>query len=67
VRAGDYVLVRFTPLSKLEEEITVPAARLDRPYGRIFIETDRTFTPAERGASADRRRLGLRVFELTLR
>ena len=67
VRAGDYVLVRFTPSSDFDEEITVPAARLDRPYGRIVVETDQTFTPAERGGSEDRRRLGLRVFELTLR
>jgi hypothetical protein len=34
--------------------------------GRVTIETDHTFVPAERGASPDPRRLGLRVFGVTI-
>jgi hypothetical protein len=34
--------------------------------GRVTIETDHTFVPAERGGSPDRRRLALRVFGVTI-
>jgi hypothetical protein len=34
--------------------------------GRVTIETDHTFVPAERGGSPDPRRLGLRVFSVTI-
>jgi hypothetical protein len=34
--------------------------------GRVTIETDHTFIPAMRGASPDPRRLGLRVFGVTI-
>lgn len=66
IRAGDSVLLRFTPAADFSEEVTVQAARLDHPYARLVIETDRVFVPAEAGTSADRRRLGLRVYELTI-
>ena len=44
--------------------VTVPLDRLTRANGRLTIETNRTFVPAERGEGADRRRLGLRVFDV---
>lgn len=69
VRAGDQVLGRLTLslASDFAEQVMVPAAALDRSGNLITIETDRTFVPAERGQSGDRRRLGLRVFDVTLR
>jgi hypothetical protein len=69
VRAGDQVLGRLTLSlpSDFVEQLTVPVAALDRSRNLITIETDRTFVPAERGRSGDRRRLGLRIFELALR
>jgi hypothetical protein len=69
VRAGTHVLGRLTLSSATDfvEQLAVPAAALDRSGNLLTIETDRTFTPAERGESGDRRRLGLRIFELTLR
>ncbi len=42
--------------------VTVPLDALQSSRGRVVIETDKTFVPAERSGVADRRRLGLRVF-----
>jgi hypothetical protein len=41
--------------------VVVPLAALQQSGGRVTIETDRTFVPAERGAQPDKRALGLRV------
>ena len=42
--------------------VTVPLDALQSSRGRVVIETDKTFVPAERSGVADQRRLGLRVF-----
>lgn len=42
----------------------VPADRLAASGGTVTIETNRTFSPAERSGAPDRRRLGLRVFSI---
>jgi len=42
--------------------VTVPLDALHAAAGRVVIETNRTFVPAERGEGQDRRVLGLRVF-----
>ena len=42
--------------------VVVPLDALRAAANLVTIETDRTFVPAERGAQADQRRLGLRVF-----
>ena len=44
--------------------IDVPKESLRASDGRIVLETSQTFVPAERGGAPDRRRLGLRVFEM---
>jgi hypothetical protein len=46
--------------------VTVPLEALAMADGRLVIETSRTFVPADRGAGADRRRLGLRVFGVNI-
>ena len=46
------------------QQIDLPADALDEAGGRVTIETDLTFVPGDR-ASADRRRLGLRLFGST--
>jgi hypothetical protein len=62
LRAGDRVVgeTRFTQGDLWS--VTVPLDALRAARHRVTIETDRTFVPAERGAQADQRRLGLRVF-----
>ena len=66
VRAGDQVLARFTPSADFTLEARVPADALARADGQVTLQTSRTFVPAERGASADRRRLGLRIFDVEI-
>jgi len=44
----------------------VPLDALDAAGGLIAIETAQTFVPAERDGGADRRRLGLRVFDISV-
>ena len=66
VRAGDQELARLVLSDDFTETIRVPAGALVAAGGRLRLETDRTFAPAEREESADRRRLGLRLFRLEL-
>jgi hypothetical protein len=44
----------------------VPLDAIEAAGGVIAIETAQTFVPAERGGGADRRRLGLRVFDISI-
>jgi hypothetical protein len=67
LRAGETILVRLTLSASFSWSVRVPAAALDRAGGLITLETNRTFVPAERRRSPDRRRLGLRIYDLTLR
>jgi hypothetical protein len=62
MKAGDRVLgeTRFDQSDRWS--VTVPLAALQSSNGRVVIETDQTFVPAERSGVTDRRRLGLRVF-----
>ncbi len=77
VRIGNQVLARVTPDARLPRlvaraagsgtfSVTVPIDRaaLDRASGRITIETDQFFVPADREQSADRRHLAMRVLDL---
>ncbi len=66
VRVGSQVLARFSPASDFEWTVPVPIGALERAGGRVTIETDRVFVPAERSRSPDRRRLGLRIWSLTV-
>jgi hypothetical protein len=62
VRAGDVQLTGITPSDAFTITVSIDPLVLERAGGRISIETDRTFSPSERSATPDRRRLGLRIF-----
>jgi hypothetical protein len=66
VRAGARVLAEASPFSDFEIRARVPAAVLRTANFRLTIETSEIFVPAERTASLDRRRLGLRIFNVSL-
>jgi hypothetical protein len=66
VRAGSLELARRTLSSDFTEVIAVPAAALAAASGHITFEAGESFVPAERGQGADRRQLGLRIFEIAL-
>ncbi|MEO7136052.1 MAG: DUF2723 domain-containing protein [Vicinamibacterales bacterium] len=66
-RAGDRELAVATIGSDREWTFDVPAEALAASNGAVTIETSNTFVPAERGAAADNRRLGLRIFAISAR
>jgi hypothetical protein len=67
VLACDQELARFSPAADFTERVTVPAGALAPCGGRLVVTTDATFVPDEREGNGDRRRLGLRVYESSLR
>lgn len=67
VRAGSSVLGSYRPSSAFTYDLRVSAPVLERAGGVVTLETDRTFVPDERTHNGDRRRLGLRVYGLTVR
>jgi hypothetical protein len=66
VLAGDRELARFSPTGDFTEIVAVPAEALAEAGGRIRIATNRTFVPADRDESGDRRQLGVRFFRVEL-
>ena len=66
VRAGNRILAREELSAEFEVKVQVPSAALDAANNRLTLETDETFVPAERSASGDKRRLGLRIWDLKL-
>lgn len=67
VRAGDRVLAREEPTSDFQFTVRIPTDAVDVAGGRVTLETDQIFVPAERAESQDRRRLGLRIWKFELR
>jgi hypothetical protein len=61
--AGDRTVASSSVLDDERWAFDVPLEALTKSAGRITIVSSRTFVPAER-SGADRRRLGLRVFDL---
>jgi hypothetical protein len=55
---------RFTPTGDFDESVRVPRSALGATPAEVIIETDRVFVPAEVSGSPDRRRLGLRVYQV---
>ena len=64
--AGDRVLGETQFRETDLWSVTVPLEALQATRGRVTIETNRTFVPAEQGGPADRRHLGLRVFGINI-
>jgi hypothetical protein len=58
---------RFTPSSDFTQEIQLPADALASAAGRVVIESDKWFVPAERSRAPDRRHLALRIYSFGVR
>jgi hypothetical protein len=67
VRAGTVEVARFQPAADFVQRITLADRDLRAAGGRVTIETDLVWVPAEREPSPDRRRLGLRLFRVDVR
>jgi hypothetical protein len=65
--SGTRVLHTFTPSADFLERVEVPA---DIPWAdgaaELRLETDETFVPDEREGNGDRRRLGVRMYDVTV-
>jgi hypothetical protein len=66
VMAGERVLTELTPSADFSTEVEIPADALTSANGRIVLTSDRTFVAGEREGTADRRRLALRVYTLSV-
>lgn len=55
---------RFGPSDDFTQEVRLPSTLLDAAGGQVILESDRWFAPAEREASADRRHLALRIYQV---
>ncbi len=66
VRAGDRVLAELRPSADFSAEVDVPADVLQAAGGRIAITSDRAFVAGEREGTADRRRLALRIYSVSV-
>jgi hypothetical protein len=67
VRAGDREISRFTPATDFLQAVSISGDALQASGGRLTIETDLTFSPAERHQSADQRRLGLKLTRIEIK
>lgn len=64
VRAGEQLLGRLDLRADFTVRIGVRRPTLEAAGGKLMLTTTQTFAPAERDGSADRRRLGLRLFSV---
>jgi hypothetical protein len=67
VTAAGRMIAQLHPTSEFHWDIVVPADAVAASGGDIAIETDRVFVPAETGRSVDTRRLGLRIWQCSVR
>jgi hypothetical protein len=67
VSVGERRVESLEPRADFTHEVLIPADALDRAGGRVTIETSRSFVPDEVSGNGDRRRLGLRIWETTVR
>jgi hypothetical protein len=67
VSVGGREVARFQPSADFTQDVVLPADALASAEGRVVIETDKWFVPAERDAVADRRHLALRIYSLSVR
>ena len=66
-KVGTREIATLSPTDDFTWEFVVPAADLDASAGRVVIESDKWFVPAERDGSADRRRLVTRIYSYAVR
>ena len=64
VLAGDREIAAFDLATDFDRDVTLPADALAAANGRVTIETTKFFVPADRGGSADRRHLALRIYSV---
>jgi hypothetical protein len=66
VSAGDRVLAEWRPAADFTFDVRIPGDLLAAAQGRIVITSDRDFVAGEREGTADRRRLAVRIYRLSI-
>jgi hypothetical protein len=66
VSAGERLLSEIAPAADFTTEVVIPADALAAANGQIVLTSDRAFVAGEREGTADRRRLAVRVYTLTV-
>jgi hypothetical protein len=67
VTVGGRQIARLSPSSDFTETITLPAGALAAAAGRVVVESDRWFVPADRDRSPDRRHLALKIYSFSVK
>jgi hypothetical protein len=66
IRVGERLVSEITHDADFRTEVTIPGDVLTRADGRIDIISDRSYVPGDVEDTADRRRLALRVYSVTV-
>jgi hypothetical protein len=66
IAAGDRVLGEMRPAADFAVEVRIAAEALATAQGRVTLTSDRAFVAGERDGTADRRRLALRIYAVTV-
>jgi hypothetical protein len=66
VSVGDRVLSELRPGDDFTVEVSVPGDLLTAADGRIVLTSDRAYVAGEKEGTADRRRLALRIYSLSV-
>lgn len=67
ISVGGTPVARFHPSADFTLDIVLPAAALAAADGRVVIDSDQWFMPADRDGGADRRHLALRIYSYSVR
>ena len=60
-------ITRFSPAADFTQSVVLPADALAAADGHVVIASDKFFVPAERGGSADKRHLALKIYSYAVR
>ena len=66
IMRGDRVLGEMKPAADFVVEVRIAAEALATAQGRVTLTSDRAFVAGERDGTADRRRLALRIYSVTV-
>ncbi len=66
INVGDRVVAELTPSADFIAEVSIPVDALTGADGRIVLTSDRSFVAGEKEGTADRRKLAIRVYSLSV-
>ena len=66
INVGDRVVAELTPAADFTAEVSIPVDALTGADGRIVLTSDRSFVAGEKEGTADRRKLAIRVYSLSV-